>query len=139
MQTTLSLVIREAGLDRDERGLVPLPLAREKLRAVTAVYAGRRIDGEANDPGEGARLWACLLSLEDAEEFCREAQRLHWLYSPGMRDEYTPLERYGEAIEPWLSAAYQGDDFCDPTGCILPILCHLGESQSLAKLLKAKR
>ena len=60
----------------DARGLVPVEAARAAVRAADAFRKGsaRMVDGASVTDAD--RLWAALLSLEDAADFVAEATRL---------------------------------------------------------------
>lgn len=108
--------MRNAGLDRlDERGLMPLDEARALVRAATEFRkgGGRMIRGSWVLDSD--RLWAALMSLADADELVREASRIRWFFHPRGRDNVAPLERYGEAILPWLTT------FILPNGVLIDV------------------
>jgi len=88
---------RRAGAEPDERGMMPLALAR-KIVASTEVFTR---DG----PPPGDTVWTALLSLADAAEFSREASRLTWSF-PYLRgwDIEDAVIRWGSGALPWLEA-----------------------------------
>ena len=108
----LTQAITEAVSTPDERGLMPLDTARRVVHAAVVYESGYPISLESGRASsEGARLWAALLSLEDAEEFVAHATRIHWLEDVPGTNNTAPLFRYGDDILPWLaprSAARDG-------------------------------
>lgn len=86
----------------DDRGLMPLEKARALVRGTDEFRkgTGRMIGGTF--VLESDRLWAALLSLADADELVREGRRLRWFFHPRGEDNTALLDRYGEAIVPWL-------------------------------------
>ena len=100
----LTQAITEAVSTPDERGLMPLDTARRVVHAAVVYESGYPISLESGRASsEGARLWAALLSLEDAEEFVAHATRIHWLEDVPGTNNTAPLFRYGDDILPWLA------------------------------------
>ncbi|MED5369631.1 MAG: hypothetical protein VX899_01330 [Myxococcota bacterium] len=88
----------------DERGLMPLEQARALVEAAEVYREGMAIRLADGRPAtEGARLWAALLSLEDADEFVAHATRIRWLEDVPGPNNTAPLFRYGDDILPWLA------------------------------------
>lgn len=117
---------------RDARGLMPLAEARRRL-------ARRRVFARGDEERVGSlrvlgadRLWAALLSLEDAAEFVRVASRLRWDHPPRGRANAAPHERYGDAILPWLAGALGADGRFPPNlWCAAPCLLRIGCAEAL--------
>jgi hypothetical protein len=88
---------------RDERGLMPLAGARAVLKGLTTVVRGdgRMVDGVYVLDSD--RVWAALLSLDDADELVRTAA-LEWKMPPRGLDNPAIAERYGSAAIDWVSA-----------------------------------
>ncbi len=100
----LTQAITDAVCHPDERELMPLESARRVVRAAQVYEQGHPISLEDGRPSsEGARLWAALLSLEDAEEFVAHATRIQWLEDVPGTNNTAPLFRYGDDILPWLA------------------------------------
>src|SRR6185295_18686336 len=102
---SVASAIRDARIQPDARGLMDLDAAR---RLVAGVEVYRKGDGEMIDGTfvlESDRVWAALLSLEDAAEFTREATRIQWAFHVRGHDNTSAVERYGAAILPWIAAA----------------------------------
>lgn len=110
---------------RDARGLMPLADARTLVRAATEFRKGdgAMVDGTFVLPSD--RLWAALMSLDDAEEFVREATRIRWFFHPRGRDNVAPYERYGEGILPWLEAHVQRGRLVNIPWCVDPCFAAL--------------
>lgn len=115
----------------DERGLMPLAEARELL-AGAAVFRrgeGRMIGGRF--VLESDRLWAALLSLEDAAEFVTHARRLHWETNVRGTHNLAPYERYGDGILPWIAARVNEAGILDNVPwCVLPCLLASGSKDA---------
>lgn len=100
----LTQAIDAAVSSPDDRGLMPLDQARRIVQAAQVYETGHPISLEDGRPStEGARLWAALLSLEDAEEFVGHAMRIRWLEDVPGKNNTAPLFRYGDDILPWLA------------------------------------
>ena len=119
--------MRNAGLDRrDARGLMPLADARAEVRRHDAFRKGEGRMVGGSWVLDSDRLWAALLSLSDAEEFVGKASRLAWYFHPRDRDNIATVERYGEAVLPWLARFVDGEGrlvtvpWCIPA-CLLAI------------------
>jgi hypothetical protein len=100
----------------DERGLMPLEEASEFRRG-----EGRMIGGAWVLDSD--RLWAALLSLEDADELVAEATRLRWFFHPRGRDNVAVLERYGPSVLRWLRTFVRPSGvLVDVPSCVRPCL-----------------
>lgn len=115
--TDLELALDRAGEARDSRGLIPLDRARTIVEGATV------FDG-ADD--ERARVWAALLSLEDAHEFVRHARRLRWRAEPTPPDDVAAFERFGNAVLGWPEAATRDRDLAERPETMLSCLLEVG-------------
>ena len=133
---SLAGTIALSGYPTDERGLVELAVARRVVQQVREFRrgSGRTITGAW--VWESERLWACLMSLEDAEEFVREASRLAWHFHPRAQQNLEPFERYGRGILPWLFSFERGGVLCDVPACVLPLLTQLAGQSAFELLLR---
>ena len=128
--------LASVGLPLDARGLVELSTAR---RMVCAANEFRRGEGRAiagTWVWDSERLWACLLSLEDAAEFVREATRIRWCFHPRAHQNLEPFERYGSDIWPWLMSFARSGVLHNVPWCVLPLLKRLGDEAALGLLLE---
>jgi hypothetical protein len=120
---------------RDERGLMPLAGARALVQAAREFRkGGGRMVGDTWVLDSDV-LWAALMSLADAAEFVREATRLCWFFHPRGQDNTAPLERYGEAILPWLASFVRPDGrLVNVPWCVKPCLLAIGRAEVFALL-----
>lgn len=123
----LSLTFRDEP-NKDARGLWPL----EHARAVIAAMKVSPDFGPAADP-----LWCGLLSLEDADEFLREARRLAPLAHPRGCYNDAVFLRYGDAALAWVA-----DRFNPRTGVltnrpwnVVPVLLRIGTPEAFRMVL----
>src|SRR5690349_1097426 len=121
--------LRDAEVERrDDRGLMPLPLARD---IVASARAFRR---------DGAdRLWAALVSLSDADEACAALTRLTWEHPPRGRDNTALAERYGAGLLPWLRGRLDRGVLLNVPWCVGPCLLAIGEVGALELLWQVER
>jgi hypothetical protein len=136
----VAIAIRDARLPRlDDRGLMPLEDARAAVRGASEF---RRGGGHMTAFGwvtGSDRLWAALLSLEDAAEFVREASRIRWSAHPRGRDNTAPVERYGDAILPWLATFVRPDGrLVNVPWCVQPCLLSIGASEAFELIWKVR-
>ncbi len=114
--------IAYAAVTPDDRGLMPLEAAREVVRG-TDIYdrgEGREIDG--TQVLDADIVWAALLSLEDAAEFVREANRIKWRFHVRGRDNVAAYERYGDALVHWIETHVDGQGVLrNVPWCLLPM------------------
>ncbi len=113
----LELALDRAGEARDDRSLIPLDRARAIVEPASA------FDGSDE---ERARLWAALLSLEDAREFVQHARRLRWRAEPAAPDDIAAFERYGNAVLAWPEAAIRERDLAERPETMLACLLEVG-------------
>ncbi|MBL0219823.1 MAG: hypothetical protein IPQ07_38910 [Myxococcales bacterium] len=115
--------VRGGGVtELDERGLMPLAVAR-------AILAGRPVmeKGEP-DLSTGTSIlasdivWAALLSLADAAEACAALARIDWQMPPRGMFNVDLYKRYGEGLVPWLVTRLDGDVLVDHPWCVVPCL-----------------
>jgi hypothetical protein len=120
---------------RDERGLMPLAGARALVQAAREFRkGGGRMVGDTWVLDSDV-LWAALMSLANAAEFVREATRLCWFFHPRGQDNTAPLERYGEAILPWLASFVRPDGrLVNVPWCVEPCLLAIGRAEVFALL-----
>lgn len=130
--------IENARIEKDKRGLMPLAAARTLVRSTT-VY--RKGDGEMIDGTfvlESDRVWAALLSLEDAAEFVREASRIHWAFHVRGFDNLALVERYGDGILPWIRTRIdRHGTLHNVPWCVLPSLLAIDSREALELALSA--
>jgi hypothetical protein len=119
---------------RDERGLMPIGDARAHL-ATVSTFGTWRTDAATSD-----RTWAALLSLENADEFVREAKRLVWEGSPRGMYNVAPFQRYGSGIRPWLLTGFNRETrtFTNQPWCLAPCLVLAGGEEAFEALLDAE-
>lgn len=131
---SLDAAIRDARLPvLDERGLMPLAEARELLAGVTVFQRGegRMIDGTF--VLESDRVWAALLSLENAAEFVTHARGLRWQANVRGMNNLAPYERYGDGILPWIATRVDEDGVLhNVPWCVLPCLLASGAEDAFA-------
>jgi hypothetical protein len=132
----LGAAMRNAGVDRlDERGLMPLEEARALVRGVREFRRGglRIVAGRAVLDSD--RLWAALLSLEDAHEFVVEASRIEWFFHPRGDANVEPILRYGAGIQPWLETFVHADGrLVNVPWCVVPCMLETGDEDFFRKL-----
>jgi hypothetical protein len=136
----VAAAMRDAGLDKlDERGLMPLAKARPLVRKATEFRKGKGRMVRGSFVLDSDKLWAALLSLEDAAEFVREASRLRWFFHPRGQDNTGALERYGDAILPWLARFVRPDGcFVNVPWCVKPCLLAIDKPEVLDLLWRVK-
>lgn len=119
----------------DERGLIPLPQAR---KLVCSVDEFRRGKGEMINGGwywKSDQAWAAILSLEDADEFLREALRIQWFFHPRGGRNTALLSRYGKNILPWLKTFLRADGlFVNVPWCVKDCLMAM-DSEEVFELI----
>lgn len=125
----LGSAMRDARVAPDARGLMPLEEARR-------IVAGLRVFEKApsaETPVLGAdQAWAALLSLADAREFLDAALRIRWNFHVRGHGNLAALERYGDAILPWIAGAI--DDrgtLRNVPWCLYPCLLAMGTPEAL--------
>lgn len=123
----LHSAMRDAAVEPDARGLMPLRKARALVRGAATFDKGdgRIIDGR--QVLDSDLLWAALLSLKDGDEFVEQACRIRWKFHPRGFDNIAPVERYGEAVLPWLAKSIsRAGKVADAPWCLRPCLLALG-------------
>lgn len=100
-------------VETDERGLMPLAEARALL-AQPVVF----------DRERGDELWAALLSLQDAAELGSVA--VTWRHHPRGRDNLALVERYGDALVPWIAGFVDAGVLVNLPWCLGPSLLAIG-------------
>jgi hypothetical protein len=107
----------------DDRGLVPVEIARDALAKRTSFTKGQSREINKIHVLTSDVLWAMLLSLEDGEEFVRVASRLRWDFHPRGHFNIDLFLRYGEAIVPWLATRVDKRGVIENTPwCVHPCL-----------------
>lgn len=132
----------ELGIELDQRGLIPLGQARKRVRAAKSVVRGQHhsVAGQAFMPTDFDRLWAALLSLENADEFVKEATRLEWKFHPRGFENIAPVERFGAAIVPWLAHLLKDDGGLPAfPWCVRPCLLAIDTPEALEQLFRVAR
>jgi hypothetical protein len=107
----------------DERGLMPLDQARKWVEGA-----------QAFTQADGDLLWAALLSLGDGDEACEVATRWAWRHVPRGRDNIALIERYGEAILPWLQSRVIDGVLVNVPWCVVPCLMEIASVEVLELL-----
>jgi hypothetical protein len=131
--------LRDARVSRrDARGLMPLAEARRIMEATAAFEKGEGKMVSGTFVLQSDRVWAALLSLENADEFVRHARRIRWSFHVRGRDNTAPFERYGEEILPWLDSRMRDDGVLENIPwCVVPCLLATGSRGALALALRA--
>ncbi len=122
----------------DNRGLLPLNDARRFLGSVETFRKGKTKVIGVSRVFESDRVWAALLSLENAEEFVRYAKLLTWHFAGRGRDNTSALERYGSGILPWIESRLRDDSvLVNVPSCVVPCLLATRTSAALELALRA--
>lgn len=134
----VAAAMRAARVKRtDARGLLPVQEARRFLTAIDVFRRGKPWIVGGRRVFESDRIWAALLSLENAEEFVRHAKLMAWEFSGGGRDDTTVLERYGIGILPWIESRLSDDhELENVPSCVLPCLLAIGTTSALELALR---
>lgn len=121
----------------DARGLLPVLEARRFLTSVDVFRRGKPRLVRGSRVYDSDRIWAALLSLDNADEFVRHAKRMAWEFSGRTRSDTTVLERYGPGILPWLeSRLSENGEFVNVPSCVLPCLLAIGTTGALELALR---
>jgi len=124
---------------RDDRGLMPRARARRVVEGATAFRKGEGKLFDGTFVLDSDRLWAALLSLENAEEFVRHATRLSWEFHVRGRNNVAPFERYGDAMLPWLQSRLEANGVLhNIPWCVLPCLLEIGSTEALELALQIR-
>jgi len=123
---SVSSAMRDAKVEVDDRGLVPLPRARAVLAAATVV------DRDTLDA-----VWAALLSLEP-EELVPATAHLDWQFPVRGKENLALVERYGEGAIPWLRTRIRHGVLVNHPWCVAPCLLALGTLSSLDVMLEVR-
>ncbi|HRI69699.1 MAG TPA: hypothetical protein PK156_35965 [Polyangium sp.] len=134
----VAAIMRAARVKRtDARGLLPLAEARRFLAATDVFRRGKARLVRGVRVFESDRVWAALLSLENAEEFVRHAKHLSWEFGGRGRNETAVLERYGAGILPWIESRLSDEtELVNIPSCVLPCLLALGTASALELALR---
>jgi len=122
------------GMPVDDRGLLPLTQARAIVSQAQVFDKGEGRDINGTWVLESDLLWAALMSLEDADEFIREASRLQWRFHPRRGFSREPAQRFGEAIRPWLASFVQDGVLINLPWSVLDCLYELGDLEAFEVL-----
>jgi hypothetical protein len=137
--TFVGSAIRDARVEPDDRGLMPLAEAR---RLVEAAKVYRKGEGETKGGTfvlESDVLMAALLSLADTAEFVKHAKRIDWQFHVRGRDNVAPFERYGSGIVEWLATRISKDGvFVNVPWCCAPCLFAIPTKEALQVALRAR-
>ncbi len=125
----LRSAMRDARVATDARGLMPIEEARRVVAGLTTFEKAPADD----TPVLGADLaWAAILSLADAREFLDAARRIHWNFHVRGHGNLAALERYGEAILPWIAHAIDArGNLRNVPWCLYPCLLAIGTPEAL--------
>jgi len=140
LSETLKQTIRYAGLATDNRGLLPIAVARKILKG-TAKYPGAHVhEGEdANEKkaiAESHKIHAALVSLATPEEVLGQLARITW--GLPLYDATTLVERYGAAVLPWFAGVVKNGVLEAKTYEIEPALAMTGSEAAFELLLKVR-
>lgn len=105
LQNAIDAVVAEP----DDRGLMPLDDAEHIVTASASFSTGSPVTFQGRRCDEGERLWAALLSLSGAADFNAHAQRITWTAHTPDGASTAAIERYGDALFPWLLSCVSDD------------------------------
>ncbi|WP_170229896.1 hypothetical protein [Polyangium fumosum] len=136
----VSIAMRDARVSRrDGRGLMSLSEARRLIESTEVFRKGEGRTAAGTMVFESDRVWAALLSLEDAAEFVKHGQRIRWEFQVRGRDNTALHDRYGDAILPWIESRLDGDGaLVNVPWCVVPCLLAIGSSEALDVALRAR-
>lgn len=120
---SVAAAMKDARVDTDARGLMPIERAREVLAGASSV-----------DRGSLDEVWAALLSL-DAAELVSATQHLDWQHPVRGRENLALTERYGRDALPWLQTRLREGVLVNHPWCVLPCLLALDVPEALELLL----
>lgn len=134
----VAAAMRAARVKRtDARGLLPLHEARRFLASVDVFRRGKPRLVHGTRVYESDRVWAALLSLENADEFVRYAKRMSWEFSGRKGDDTTVVERFGNGVLPWLESRLSDDaELTNVPACVLPCLLVIASTSALELALR---
>jgi hypothetical protein len=134
LEPRLAPAISDGGvLEPDGRGLMPLAEARALLAGTSEFARGEGAMVGEVFVYESDRLWAALLSLEDAREFVSVASRLTWAFHPRGFDNVDLVLRYGDGVVPWLETLIDADGkVAQAPWCVVPCLLACGSPEAFA-------
>jgi hypothetical protein len=134
----VAAAMRAARVKRtDSRGLLPVQEARRFLASVDVFRRGKARLVRGTRVFESDRVWAALLSLDNAEEFVRHAKRMAWEFSGRGRENTAVLERYGIGILPWIESRLSEDaELVNVPSCVMPCLLAIGTTSALELALR---
>lgn len=113
----------------DERGLLPLDVARTCLRSSPPTPTTRE---------EADRMWASVLSLEDAEDLIASTSHLTWDgLVPGQANTAL-VDRYGEALIDWLETRVRDGVLLGKPHVLGQCLTRLKTTRALELLLQVE-
>ncbi len=124
-----------AVFEMDERGLMPLIKARKLVSTVDEFRRGIGETINGSHYWQSDKIWAAMISLEDAGEFLREALRIQWFFHPRAGRNTALLSRYGEGILPWLKNFLRDDGlFVNVPWCVKDCLMAI-DSEEVFELI----
>lgn len=134
----VAAAMRAARVKRtDSRGLLPLHEARRFLASVDVFRRGKPRLVHGTRVYESDRVWAALLSLENADEFVRHAKRMAWEFPGRKGDDTTVVERFGNGVLPWLESRLSDDaELTNVPACVLPCLLAIATTSALELALR---
>lgn len=134
----VAAAMRAARVKRtDARGLLPSAEARRFLASVDVFRRGKAKFVGGSRVFESDRVWAALLSLDNAEEFVRHAKRMEWAFGGRGRGNTAAVERYGIGILPWIESRLRDDGvLVNVPSCVVPCLLAIGTTGALELALR---
>lgn len=122
----LEAALRPFRTELDERGLLPLEVARDVLGNAPE---------EPRTSDEADRIWASVLSLEDVADLKARTGRLSWDSLIRGEVNLALVERYGESLVEWIQTRVQDGVLIGKPRCIGDCLTELRDVRALELLL----
>ncbi len=123
MNNDVSDAVRGGGVrELDERGLMPIGVARAILAGHPVMEKGEMDLSQGHAILASDIVWAALLSLGDAAEACAALARVDWQMPPRGMFNIDLYTRYGDDLVPWLATRLDGDVLVDHPWCVVPCL-----------------
>jgi hypothetical protein len=131
--------ITGARVTPDARGLMALSEARTRIAGLAVYRKGDGVMVDGTFVLESDLAWAALLSLEDGDEFVREATRIRFEFHVRGQDNTAAVERYGAAVLPWIAANVDaGGVLRNVPWCLLPCLLAIDGEEALSLALSIR-
>ncbi|MDI3291477.1 hypothetical protein [Polyangium sp. 15x6] len=136
----VSIAMRDARVSRrDGRGLMSLSEARRLVESAEAFRKGEGRSAGGTMVFESDRVWAALLSLEDAAEFVKHGRRIRWEFQVRGRDNTALYDRYGDGILPWIESRIEAEGaLANVPWCVVPCLLAIGTREALDVALRVQ-